>query len=207
MFERLPDTEQEPMPVDLHTLGDRELLILVARRQESALGMLYDRYGRMVFAVALRITGDRQTADEVVQDVFQNVWQSAAGFQSGLGSVTVWLMGIARHRAIDATRSKREKRRAAERPLIEGWEVPDDMNVEKEIDRRELRGIVRRALEELPTNQRQAIELAYYSGLTRTEIATQLGEPLGTVKTRLRLGLMKLRDLLQTLEPTDERHV
>jgi RNA polymerase sigma-70 factor, ECF subfamily len=189
--------------VDVQTLGDRELLLLVARRHEPALGTLYDRYGRMVYAVALRITGDRQTADEVVQDVFQNVWQSAAGFQIGLGSVAVWMMGIARHRAIDATRSKREKRRSAERPLVEGWDVPDESNVEHLIDQRELRTTVRRALEELPLNQRQAIELAYYSGLTRTEIATQLGEPLGTVKTRLRLGLMKLRDLLQTLEPTE----
>ncbi len=193
------------MPVDLSTLGDHELLVLVAQRQESALGILYDRYGRMAYAIALRITGDRQTADEVVQDVFQNVWQSAAGFQFGLGSVAVWMMGIARHRAIDATRSKREKRRAAERPIAEGWEIPDNMNVEHEIGRRELRDVVRRALEELPTNQRQTIELAYYSGLTRTEIASQLGEPIGTIKTRLRLGLMKLRDLLRTLEPTDER--
>lgn len=193
------------MPVDISTLGDRELLVLVARRSEPALGLLYDRYGRMAYAVALRITGDRQTADEVVQDVFQNVWQSAAGFQSSLGSVAVWMMGIARHRAIDATRSKREKNRAAESPIADGWEIPDDMNVEHEVDRRELRDVVRRALDELPKNQRQTIELAYYGGLTRTEIASQLGEPIGTVKTRLRLGLLKLRDLLRTLEPIDER--
>jgi RNA polymerase sigma-70 factor (ECF subfamily) len=195
---------RESAPVDLNSLGDGELLMLIARRYEPALGVLYDRYGRLVFAIALRVTGDRQTADEVVQDVFQNVWQAAGGFQPNLGSVVGWLTGIARHRAIDATRSRREKRRAAERPLDESQAMPDEGSLELEIDRRELRDVVRRALGELPANQRQTIELAYYSGLTRSEIAARLGEPLGTVKTRLRLGLLKLRDLLRTLEPTDE---
>ena len=97
---------------DLSSLRDEELLELVLRRHDAALGEMYDRYGRLVYTIALRVTGDRETAEEVVQDVFQNVWQAAGGFQRGLGTFSGWLLGITRHRAIDATRSKRERARA-----------------------------------------------------------------------------------------------
>ncbi|HEU4327084.1 MAG TPA: sigma-70 family RNA polymerase sigma factor [Roseiflexaceae bacterium] len=182
---------------DLTTLRDDALLALIARRHDAALGVLYDRYVRLVYTVALRITGDRQTAEEVVQDVFQNVWQAAPSFQSGLGSVPSWLMGITRHRAIDATRSKRERARTREQTLDQDWDMGSDHNPEDEVVLRLQRETVRAALSELPTAQRQAIELAYYGGLTRNEIAAELGEPVGTIKTRLRLGLLKLRDLLR----------
>jgi RNA polymerase sigma-70 factor (ECF subfamily) len=175
-------------------------MALVLRRQEAALGAIYDRYIRLVYAVALRITGDRETAEEVVQDVFQNVWQAAGSFQPGVGSFTAWLLGIARHRAIDATRSKRERARAREQTLDEFRPAGEELSLEREVDQRLLRDVVRTALDTLPANQRQAIELAYYGGLTRAEIADRLNEPLGTVKTRLRLGLLKLRDLLRQEE-------
>ena len=183
---------------DLRLLGDEELLELVLRRQDAALGAIYDRYGRLIYTIALRITGDRETAEEVVQDVFQNVWQAAGGFQPGIGSFSAWLFGIARHRAIDATRSKRERARSREQKLDD---VPRaaDTDIERTVDQSLLRDAVRKALEELPNNQRQAIELAYYGEFTRAEIAEKLGEPIGTIKTRLRLGLTKLRDLLGTL--------
>lgn len=180
----------------LETLRDEDLLALIVRRQEVALGALYDRYGRLVYTIALRITGDRQTAEEVVQDVFQNVWQAAATFQPGIGTASSWMMGIARHRAIDAIRSKRERARAREQELDTNWPTTEDQSLDREVAQRLLRDTVRQALQTLPTNQRQAIELAYYGGMTRSEIASELGEPLGTVKTRLRLGLLKLRDLL-----------
>lgn len=181
----------------LAALRDDELMTLVLQRHEPALGSIYDRYGRLVYAVALRITGDRQTAEEVVQDVFQNIWQSAAGFQAGVGSFSSWLLGITRHRAIDATRSRRERARSREQELtVDVASGFGDEGPEDEVARRLLRSQVRAALSELPVNQRQAIELAYYAGLTRVEIAETLGEPIGTVKTRLRLGLLKLRDLL-----------
>src|SRR5919204_5725420 len=110
-----PVSKIEPRATeDLAAMRDEELLALVIRRQEQALGALYDRYGRLVYTIALRITGDRQTAEEVVQDVFQNVWQAAGSFEPGVGSFSSWLFGIARHRAIDATRSKRERARARE---------------------------------------------------------------------------------------------
>lgn len=181
---------------ELTSATDEELMALVLRRQEAALGAIYDRYIRLVYAVALRITGDRETAEEVVQDVFQNVWQAAGSFQPGVGSFAAWLLGIARHRAIDATRSKRERARAREQTLDDFRPTGEEVSLEREVDQRLLRDTVRAALDTLPANQRQAIELAYYGGLTRAEIADRLNEPLGTVKTRLRLGLLKLRDLL-----------
>ena len=182
---------------ELASATDEELMALVLRRQEAALGALYDRYIRLVYAVALRITGDRETAEEVVQDVFQNVWQAAGSFQPGVGTFAAWLLGIARHRAIDATRSKRERARAREQTLDDLRPAGEESSLEREVGQRLLRDTVRAALEGLPANQRQAIELAYYGGLTRVEIAERLNEPLGTVKTRLRLGLLKLRDLLR----------
>lgn len=192
--------EQAKAPADdIASLRDDELILLVARRQEQALGAIYDRYGRLVYAVALRITGDRQTAEEVVQDVFQNIWNSAAGFQSNVGSLSSWLMGITRHRAIDATRSRRERARNREQeltPEVDSGAAGRVEGPEDEVARRLLREQVRSALGALPSTQRHAIELAYFGGLTRNEIAERLGEPVGTIKTRLRLGLLKLRDLL-----------
>ena len=185
---------------ELAQLRDDELIALIVRREEAALGALYDRYGRLVYAIALRITGDRLTTEEVVQDVFQNIWQSAAGFQSSSGSLSSWLMGISRHRAIDATRSRRERARTREQELtVEMQLVAEGGGPEAEVAQRLLREQVQVALRELPPNQRQAIELAYYAGLTRVEIAESLGEPVGTVKTRLRLGLLKLKDLLRDI--------
>ncbi len=185
---------------DLRLLRDEELLELILRRQDSALGEIYDRYGRLIYTIALRITGDRETAEEVVQDVFQNVWQAAGGFQVGIGSFSSWLFGIARHRAIDATRSKRERARTREQNLNDDVLLVADTDIERTVDQSLLRDAVGKALKELPSNQRQAVELAYYGELTRAEIAEKLGAPLGTVKTRLRLGLIKLRDLLGALD-------
>lgn len=197
---RITTLEQANAPAaEVAALRDDELVALIARRQEQALGAIYDRYGRLVYAVALRITGDRQTAEEVVQDVFQNIWHSAAGFQSSVGSFSSWLMGITRHRAIDATRSRRERARNREQeltPEVDSGAAGRIDGPEDVVARRLLREQIRSALGVLPPPQRHAIELAYFGGLTRNEIAEKLGEPVGTVKTRLRLGLLKLRDLL-----------
>lgn len=192
-----PVNEVADPAAQMNSLRDEALLALVARREEAALGLIYDRYIRLVYAVALRITGDRQTAEEVVQDVFQNVWQTAASFQPDVGSCSTWLLSIARHRAIDAMRSKRERARAREQSIDSTQTFGEESQLEREVGQRLLRDDVRAALQNLPANQRQAIELAYYGGLTRGEIAERLGEPLGTVKTRLRLGLLKLRDALR----------
>jgi RNA polymerase sigma-70 factor, ECF subfamily len=175
--------------------ADEELVGRVLRREESALGAIYDRYGRLVYTIALRITGDREAAEEVMQDVFQAVWQGVGSFHPG-GSFAAWLTGIARHRAIDLTRSRRYRARARESALEE-YAAGDSTAGDAPADALVLRTVVQEALHELPPTQREAIELAYYGGLTHVEIAGRLGEPIGTVKSRMRLGLTRLRDLLR----------
>jgi RNA polymerase sigma-70 factor (ECF subfamily) len=188
-----------PLGAGVGALRDDELLALVARGDEAALGAVYDRYGGLVYTIALRVTGDRQTAEEVAQDVFQGVWQTAGSYQAGRGACAAWLVGITRHRAIDAMRSKRERARTREQTIEQGGFAETTGAPDPQMGDFDVRESVRSALETLPAPQRQAIELAYYGGLTRVEIAERLGEPIGTVKTRLRLGLLKLRDLLRPL--------
>ena len=181
------------------TPPDEELIARVRWHEEPALATIYDRYSRLIYTIALRIVGDRESAEEVMQDVFQAVWQSAGSFQPS-GNFSAWLIGIARHRAIDATRSRRHRARAREK-LLDDERVADRGSAgDSYADVLMLRAVVRAALAELPASQRQAIELGYYGGLTHTEIAAQLGEPVGTVKSRMRLGLIKLRELLKTIE-------
>jgi RNA polymerase sigma-70 factor (ECF subfamily) len=178
---------------------DEELIARVRWHEEPALAAIYDRYSRLIYTIALRIVGDRESAEEVVQDVFQAVWQSAGSFQP-TGNFSAWLIGIARHRAIDATRSRRHRARAREELLDDERVANRGGEGDGYADALMLRAVVRAALAELPASQRQAIELGYYGGLTHTEIATQLGEPVGTVKSRMRMGMMKLRELLKTVE-------
>jgi RNA polymerase sigma-70 factor (ECF subfamily) len=177
---------------DFASLGDEELLVLIAQGAEEALGVLYDRHGRIVYTIALRVTGDRLTAEEVAQDVFQIVWQQTAGFRPGAGTVAAWIIGITRHRAIDRIRSQRHKARQRDMPIDDAAAnvLTDKVDV---ADEAAIRGDVRAALGELPFEQRQVIEMAYYGGLTAGEIASSMGTPVGTVKTRLRLGLTRLR--------------
>jgi RNA polymerase sigma-70 factor (ECF subfamily) len=178
--------------------SDAELIARVARRDETALGLIYDRYGRLVYAIGLRITGDRQVTEEVVQDVFQAVWLSAAGFQLG-ANLPAWITGIARHRAIDATRSAGFRARAREDQLDPSWAewTPAPVDEAEELAQRV---VVRSALDALPETQRRALELAYYAGLTHAEIAERLGEPVGTIKSRLRMAVQKLREVLGGVE-------
>ncbi|WP_322815818.1 sigma-70 family RNA polymerase sigma factor [Chloroflexus sp.] len=191
---------QPPEDTGLRGLTDELLIDLIVQREEAALGELYDRYASLVYAIALRITGDRQTAEEVMQDVFQNIWQTAGGFRRQTGAVAGWIIGISRYRAIDTLRSKRERGRSRELTGIEASPHPStSSDIEHDVEQRILHEAVRAALADLPLPQRQAIEMAYYGGLTQVEIAERLGEPLGTIKTRLRLGLTKLRELLRML--------
>lgn len=135
-----------------------------------------------------------------MQDVFQNIWQTAGGFRRQISTVAGWIIGISRHRAIDTLRSKRERGRSRELTGIEALPyLSTSSDIEHDMEQRIVREAVRAALADLPSPQRQAIEMAYYGGLTQAEIAERLGEPLGTIKTRLRLGLTKLRELLRML--------
>lgn len=179
----------------MSSLRDEELLVLIAGGDEQALGALYDRYGRLIFSMAMRITGDRLTAEEVTQDVFQVVWQQTAAFRPTSGTIPAWIIGITRHRAIDRIRSQRHKARQKDTQIDDAMAavLSDNTSVENDAV---LRSDIRAALGDLPNEQRHVIELAYYGGLTTVEIASSMGTPVGTVKTRLRLGLSRLRTAL-----------
>lgn len=179
--------------------GDEELIAAVARRDSSAVVTLYDRYGRLAFALAYRILDDATLAEETVQDAFLQVWRRANTFDpSRGGNVRAWLLTVVHNRAIDARRRYIDRR---PRPVpLENVEavlsVPD---VWREVSARLTRDEVRSAVELLPTEQRQAIELAFFEGLTHQEISQRINVPLGTVKGRLRLGLKKMHATL--MEP------
>jgi RNA polymerase sigma-70 factor (ECF subfamily) len=175
-----------------NSASDNLLIAHICQRDERALGVLYDRYGTLVYTIALRITRDRAVAEEVVQDVFQAIWQAAGGFQVE-GTVKPWLLGIVRHRAIDATRVRNYQVHTTAIAFDEQYIISSIGHTDDVVDAL----TIREALAAVPPIQRHVIELAYYGGMTRAEIAIHLGEPVGTVKTRLRLGLLKLRTLLQ----------
>ena len=180
---------------DAHLVSDEMLLHGTRMRDETALGMLYDRYGGLVYTLALRIVGDRELAEEVMQDVFLRCWHGLEQYDPSRGRLAGWLLGIARNRAIDVLRGRQHQARMRERdPLPESG--AGEPHVSDSADEVALRAEVTQALAELSQSQRAAIELAYYGGLTQTEVAERLGEPLGTVKTRIRDGLRRLRRLL-----------
>ena len=182
---------------DSASFRDEELLALIAHGDEHALGALYDRYGRIVYAIALRVTYDRLTAEEVTQDVFQIVWQQTAGFRATSGTLLAWIIGIARHRSVDRIRSKRSRARQRDIPIDVAAPAAYTDSVDI-ADAAAIRSDVRPALRDLPAAQRQVLELTYYGGLTNVEVASSIGIPVGTVKARLRLGLIKLRTALLT---------
>lgn len=174
-------------------LPDGEVLRRIAQGDEHALGVLYDRFGATIYALAIRIVGQQADAEEVAMESFAQVWRDAPKFDASRGSVAAWLCVIARTRALDLLRSHSRRQRlsdsAAREPVaerIEGMGVLDE----------ERRMQVATALAGLPPAQREAIELAYYQGLSQSEIADRLQQPLGTIKTRMRAGMQKLRDLL-----------
>jgi RNA polymerase sigma-70 factor (ECF subfamily) len=172
---------------------------LIGRAHHGALGELYDRYCRLVYSVAYGATNDPHLAEEITQDTFLRVWQRAESFNPHSGKASSWLAGIARNRAIDLYR-RRQVRSDGHADSIDAmphFEVIDDAQaVEASVEESQDRERVRRALGQLPEEQRQALALAYFRGLTQSQIAQTLGLPLGTVKTRIRLGMQKLRELL-----------
>ncbi|HLZ48161.1 MAG TPA: sigma-70 family RNA polymerase sigma factor [Candidatus Limnocylindria bacterium] len=179
------------------TAGDDEALVArIARGDPEALGVLYDRYGRTIFGVLYRMLGAPEAAEEVVQDAFHAVWRRAGTYRADRGSVRTWLLAIARNAAIDwrRTKGKRAEREGAideAAELIEGTRVDDRVIASLRAER------VRAAVAALPIEQRQVLSLAFWSGLSQTEIATRTGAPLGTVKSRVRLGMAKLREQLR----------
>lgn len=187
----------------LPELDDEMLLELISSHDESALSSLYERYARLLYSIALRITDDRAAAEEVLQDVFHSVWHRATTFRPAAGSVSAWLSGIARNRAIDEVRSRWHRAREREIPLDY---LPDLSGaMERGLEHfTVLRADLWHALSSLPSLQRQAIEMAYFGGLSSSEIAAHLNEPIGTIKGRLRLGMEKLRHTLASFMELDE---
>ncbi len=176
--------------------ADHAALERMARGDHEALAELYDRHGRLVFSLALRILRDQSDAEDIVQDVFSQAWRQAARYESSRGNVIAWLLNLTRSRAIDRLRGRRARPdTAAGDPAT--LELPDrSQPVDEQIALSTEAARIRAAVDELSVLQRVAIELAFYEGLTHVEIAERLELPLGTVKTRIRQGLLKLRERL-----------
>jgi RNA polymerase sigma-70 factor (ECF subfamily) len=174
--------------------SDDELLQSIAGQDVSGLEALYARYGGLAFSVAFRLTGNRATAEEVVQEAFLSVWRRGSTFEPGRGSARTWLLGIVHHRAVDTLRARSSRGQTV--TLDEVGEIGGGGDPWPEVQQKLDREAILSALAELPAEQRRCIELAYFSGYSYPEIAGLLGVPLGTIKSRLRLGLQRLRPLL-----------
>jgi len=194
---------------DYAKYDDEELIGLITQLREEALAQLYDRYSRLVFSLAFAIVNDRATAEEITLDVFMRVWQKAASYRSDQAKVSTWLTHIARHHAIDVLR----RRAVRLDQFAVNWDDPLPNHESLELDPQgfaelsQQRERVQAALAQLPADQRQALVLAYFNGYTQREIADVLKQPLGTIKTRLRLAMQKLRDFLRDEQDAEKKSV
>jgi RNA polymerase sigma-70 factor, ECF subfamily len=177
------------------------LMEAMARRDKAALGRLYDLLSRPLYSLALRITNDSAEAQDIVQDVFLQLWQKAGDYSTARGSVFGWAATLTRNRAIDRLRQRKRRTEIVHEsaPDIHGGPTgAQEQTAADALGLQEQAGVVRAALAALPAEQRAAIELAFFGGLTQQEIAARLNEPLGTVKARIRRGLLRLRDTLSS---------
>jgi RNA polymerase sigma-70 factor, ECF subfamily len=187
------------MPRDLAHLSDEAVVALVARSDEVALGELYDRFGRIAYGLAVRVLRDPGLAEDAVQEAFLQIWRGAERFVPERAKASAWIMTLVHRRAVDLVR--REERRRAE-PLDDASAVAGvEGSAEDLAWLRFERERVQAALSRLPDQQREALELAYYGGFTQSELAERLGQPIGTIKSRMFAGLTRLRELLES--PTE----
>jgi RNA polymerase sigma-70 factor (ECF subfamily) len=177
---------------ELAHLSDEALVALAARSEQSALAELYDRYGRPAYGLALRVLRDESLAEDAVQDAFLAVWRTAARFVPEKGKASTWILTVVHRRAVDVVR--REQRRRTD--SLEQAPEPGAGGADEEAWLRLQRERVQAALRQLPDQQREALELAYYGGFTQSELAERLGQPIGTIKSRMFTGLTRLRELL-----------
>jgi RNA polymerase sigma-70 factor, ECF subfamily len=172
-----------------------------ANGDQAALARLYDSTNRMVYGLILRIVSNTHTAEEVLLDVYLQIWRKAETYSASKGTVLAWLFTIARSRAIDALRSRVSRESAQQGPLdLAAHAIDRSPSPEENSAVAQRRQFVQQCVAELPVDQRQAIELAFFRGLSHSEIAAALKQPLGTIKTRVRLGMTRLRELLQRYE-------
>jgi RNA polymerase sigma-70 factor (ECF subfamily) len=174
-------------------LSDEAVVALVARSDQEALGELYDRFGRVAYGLALRVLRDEKLAEDAVQEGFLAAWRNADRFLPERGKASTWLLTLVHRRAVDLVR--REDSRRAE-PIAEDAAAGASRSAEDDAWLRFERERVQSALQQLPDQQREALELAYYGGFTQTELAERLGQPIGTIKSRMFTGLARLRELL-----------
>ena len=184
---------------------DHDLMRRMAARDVNALDAFYDKYRGLAFSLVLRIVGNRADAEDVTMDVFWQVWQDAPRYDPQRGTARAWLMMRAKTRAIDRLRSIRRREKTFVMPVDEGRTGAEGASPESPAIAAEGRGVVEGALARLPEAQRRVIQLAFFEGLTQSEIAARLGEPLGTVKTRARLGLERLRGALGEAERSNAK--
>lgn len=184
--------------MDYTILDDAALIRLLAYNRSEALDELYNRYGRLVYSIAFNSIGDPATAEEITQDVFTRAWEKAKTYDVEISKVSTWLISITRNRAIDEMRRGRIRPERYSVSWAEVLEDPIDESAGPE-EKTELswkKAVVRKAIAALPSDQQKALALAYFKGYSHSEIAAALDEPLGTVKTRIRLAMQKLREIL-----------
>ena len=197
------------LPVEYTNYEDEKLISLIAQSQEAALAQLYDRYNRLVFSLALAIVNDRDTAEEITLDVFMRVWQKAGTYRADQSKVSTWLTHIARHHAIDILRRRSARldqyavqwddATSSAKSAGQGPQEFAELSMRRER--------VHAALARLPAEQKQALNLAYFGGYTHQQIADILQQPLGTIKTRIRLAMQKLREHLSDEEGLSDTSV
>lgn len=187
------------MAVDLATTEDQTLLSQIVKRQAEALGILYDRYGRLLYSVAYHLVGNQQLAEEITLDVFRRVWEKADTYRADRASVRTWLTSMARNRSIDILRREgvRPEHNSVSWTELTFEPSADGRSPETAVSRQMQRQKVHAALAQLPQEQQDVLVMAYFRGYSHSQIADQLEMPLGTVKTRIRLGMQKLRHMLQ----------
>ena len=194
-------TAAPPLPPGAPT--DLELMLAIQEQDPEALSVLYDRYNGILKALILRVVHNDAEADDLLQEIFMEIWNQAKNFSAQKGKPLGWMVTLARRRAIDGLRKKQAYARAEERLQIETEQQPDAWvhNItEMEINLGDTRHLIRKVIESLPLPQQQAVELAFFRGMSQREIAANTNTPLGTVKTRLELGLKKIYDGLKELK-------
>jgi RNA polymerase sigma-70 factor (ECF subfamily) len=186
-------------PKEFSSLTDEALFQEMASGQTGAFSVIYDRYSPQLYGLALKILQNQSLAEDVIQDIFVNIWKKAGAYDRSRGTPIAWMTILCRNRCIDMLRRQDKNRRRSAILDEDVLQVIADERAENPLENAsfsEMRGVIKRAMENLPEEQRQAIEMAYFKGFSQSEIAGELNLPLGTVKTRMRLGMQKLKDLI-----------